>query len=474
MSFLNELWRFMRTRKKFWLLPIFVVLGLFGAVLVLTQGSAVAPCSRSRMAWSDQMRILGISAVSSLDAGHKTDELRVQSRSGSFLRMTCGIVLAVAAFEMNNAYRFGLRRFPKACAEAFTRAETYRMQIRTPSAKTLAQFGERLCRTPAMAPKPRAALDADALNKLIKLLSAKQKRQALAVFGLMLLAAVFEFLERHPILPFVSVLAQPNIMLSNRYLSALKDASGLTTVTEFTIMFGLITAFVIWTSMLVRACNIYFISRFGFSVMHALSLDMMRLNLARDYVFYLKQNTADLTKTVLVGAEESVRGVLFPIMRVVLHAIISVFLMVLLLLINPLVAIVTSLALAACIAGIYLTFRRTALAAGRKRARADTTRFRHAHEVFGGFKELRLLGRESSYSRRFATSSLEHANATTRGETVATRPDVFRASRGDQRRHRRTSVSRQVPWRSERCTSISCCICLRCLSIDAVAPIPHS
>ena len=43
MSFLKELWSYMRTRKKFWLLPIFVVLGLFGAVLVLTQGSAVAP-----------------------------------------------------------------------------------------------------------------------------------------------------------------------------------------------------------------------------------------------------------------------------------------------------------------------------------------------------------------------------------------------------------------------------------------------
>jgi Family of unknown function (DUF5989) len=43
MSFLRELWRFMRVRKKFWLLPIFVVLGLFGVLLVLTQGSAVAP-----------------------------------------------------------------------------------------------------------------------------------------------------------------------------------------------------------------------------------------------------------------------------------------------------------------------------------------------------------------------------------------------------------------------------------------------
>jgi hypothetical protein len=43
MSFLHELWRFMRIRKKFWLLPVLVVLGLFGVLLVLTEGSAVAP-----------------------------------------------------------------------------------------------------------------------------------------------------------------------------------------------------------------------------------------------------------------------------------------------------------------------------------------------------------------------------------------------------------------------------------------------
>jgi hypothetical protein len=43
MSLLSELWRFMRMRKKFWLLPIFVVLGFFGGILMLAQGSAVAP-----------------------------------------------------------------------------------------------------------------------------------------------------------------------------------------------------------------------------------------------------------------------------------------------------------------------------------------------------------------------------------------------------------------------------------------------
>ena len=42
-EFLIELWAFMRERKKFWLLPILVVLLLFGTLIVLTQGSAVAP-----------------------------------------------------------------------------------------------------------------------------------------------------------------------------------------------------------------------------------------------------------------------------------------------------------------------------------------------------------------------------------------------------------------------------------------------
>jgi hypothetical protein len=43
MSLLAELWEFMRVRKKFWLLPIPLVMLLFGGLVVLTQGSAVAP-----------------------------------------------------------------------------------------------------------------------------------------------------------------------------------------------------------------------------------------------------------------------------------------------------------------------------------------------------------------------------------------------------------------------------------------------
>lgn len=43
MLFIQELWSFLKVRKKFWLLPVFIVLGLFGGLIVLAQGSAVAP-----------------------------------------------------------------------------------------------------------------------------------------------------------------------------------------------------------------------------------------------------------------------------------------------------------------------------------------------------------------------------------------------------------------------------------------------
>ena len=43
MSILTELWDFMRTRKKFWLVPIVVVMLLLGALLVFAQSSAIAP-----------------------------------------------------------------------------------------------------------------------------------------------------------------------------------------------------------------------------------------------------------------------------------------------------------------------------------------------------------------------------------------------------------------------------------------------
>ena len=43
MDFLKEFWEFLKFRKKYWLIPILLVLVLFGGLIILSQGSAVAP-----------------------------------------------------------------------------------------------------------------------------------------------------------------------------------------------------------------------------------------------------------------------------------------------------------------------------------------------------------------------------------------------------------------------------------------------
>jgi hypothetical protein len=43
MEMIKEMWAFMRARKKYWLWPIFVMMALLGVLIVLAQGSAVAP-----------------------------------------------------------------------------------------------------------------------------------------------------------------------------------------------------------------------------------------------------------------------------------------------------------------------------------------------------------------------------------------------------------------------------------------------
>ena len=43
MEFLKEFWEFLNVRKKYWLIPIIIVLVLFGGLIILSQGSAIAP-----------------------------------------------------------------------------------------------------------------------------------------------------------------------------------------------------------------------------------------------------------------------------------------------------------------------------------------------------------------------------------------------------------------------------------------------
>ena len=224
--------------------------------------------------------------------------------------------------------------------------------------------------------------------------------------------------------------------------------------------------------MLVRACNVYFISRFGFSVMHALSLDMMRLNLARDYLFYLKQNTADLTRDGpdrrrggrqrraapdhaghaprrhfhlphgAAGADKPARC----------HR---------------------HVACARRLHWRHLSGFPSRGAVGRPRARSR--RYRPVSPGARGFR--RLQGAEAARPRKQLLAPLRQPRRwSTPTPSRAAKPwrfvpMFFVQARGRQRRHCRASVSRLVLWRPERGPSIRRRLCLRRLPTDAVAAI---
>ena len=42
-EFIKEFWEFIKVRKKYWLIPVFLVLGFFGILIILTEGTALAP-----------------------------------------------------------------------------------------------------------------------------------------------------------------------------------------------------------------------------------------------------------------------------------------------------------------------------------------------------------------------------------------------------------------------------------------------
>jgi hypothetical protein len=58
MAFLLEFWRFLRVRKKYWLLSVLMMMVVFGGLIVLTQGSAVAPFISSYIALGQSGRFV--------------------------------------------------------------------------------------------------------------------------------------------------------------------------------------------------------------------------------------------------------------------------------------------------------------------------------------------------------------------------------------------------------------------------------
>lgn len=255
----------------------------------------------------------------------------------------------------------------------------------------------------------------DSFRKILALLQSHERRK---VFGIMLLMVVTAFVQTAgiaSIMPFLAVLSDPTRVLSNAWLNAAYTALAFDSITSFLYFLG-IAAFVVFISgTALQALTHWVITRFSSMQQYHLSRRLMADYMRRPYTFYLSRNSGDLAKTVLQETGQAVSGALMPSMRLLSFTLLAAAIIVLLIAVEPVLAISVAAGLATIYGAIYLIARSWLSRIGKDLVASNRERFTIVAEAFTGAKEIRLLGREQDYLERYRNPSkrfaLHQANA---------------------------------------------------------------
>lgn len=242
-------------------------------------------------------------------------------------------------------------------------------------------------------------------KKLYALLNHQERRRAALLFLLMLGAALVEVVGVASVMPFVAVLSNPQVVESNAYLSSLYEWSGIQGTRSFMFVLGALVLVVFVSSLTLKALSAYSILRFSNMRSHAFSYRLLAGYMAKPYTFFLGRNTADLSKTLFSEVSEVINGILLPALKIVSGCIVALLVISLLFIVEPLLTLVVGAVLGGSFFGVYVLSRKALKRLGKQRVAANAQRFVLATEALNGNKELRLLGREHSYLKRFEKAS---------------------------------------------------------------------
>jgi ABC-type multidrug transport system fused ATPase/permease subunit len=238
-------------------------------------------------------------------------------------------------------------------------------------------------------------------QKLYSLLDARERRRVPVVFGLLLIVAIFGAFGVASIMPFIAVLAQPELVETNPYLSFLYTNLGFDEVQDFLIFLGIAFFAILIGSLVLQALGYWVQLRFSYNRNYSWGARLIRGYLRQPYEWFLNRHSADLATSVLSEVMQVVIGALFPAMQVIANVLIAALLLALLLAVDPLLAI----AMGTIIGGSYLLIaailKQRMQRVGRARHLATEARFRVVQEASSGIKEVKIAGLEDVFVSRF-------------------------------------------------------------------------
>ncbi|MFA5583875.1 MAG: ABC transporter ATP-binding protein, partial [Bacteriovoracaceae bacterium] len=185
---------------------------------------------------------------------------------------------------------------------------------------------------------------------------------------------------------------------------------------------GLVALVALFMSNLIRAYSNYLLIKFAQMQTHYLGYRILKNYLFKPYEFFLTQNSSDLTKLALSEVNQLVGNVFLPLLRSFGRFFSALFILLLIVSINPKVAIAMTLILGGAYSLVFLFFKRKIADLGKVRTIANSLQFKVISEASGGIKEVKLMSKEETYLASFRKPSLEFAHGQTHNAIVGELP----------------------------------------------------
>jgi ABC-type multidrug transport system fused ATPase/permease subunit len=265
----------------------------------------------------------------------------------------------------------------------------------------------------------------ETISKLLDLLSPAERKRAGVLMAMMLVMALLDMLGVASILPFIAVLANPSLVETNPILSWAYQFStnlGVSSTDHFLFFLGLMVFALLVLTLAFKALTTYAQTRFALMREYSIGKRLVHGYLHQPYSWFLNRHSADLGKNILSEVSGVIYGGMIPFMTLMAQIAVAIALLVLLLVVDPWLAISVGLVLGIAYGGILLLMSDWLNALGQARIQANQERYTVVSEAFGAAKEVKAAGLEPIFIQRFAKPAETYAKGQATAQVIAQVP----------------------------------------------------
>ena len=261
--------------------------------------------------------------------------------------------------------------------------------------------------------------------KLVDLLTPLERKRAGLLLGMILVMALLDMIGVVSIMPFIAVMANPELVESNVFLNTaftVANRFGVDSAEQFLFWLGIFVFLLLLVSLAFKALTTYAQLRFALMREYSISKRLVEGYLNQPYSWFLCRNSADLGANILSEVEKVIYQAVIPMIVIIAQGAVATALLIVLVLIDPKLALIVGLTLAASYALIFKATRGFLGRIGQDRVRANQGRFITITEAFGATKEIKASGLEQAYIQRFSGPALTFASSQASAQIISQLP----------------------------------------------------